>query len=44
MSMVNCNVSEIKARGNWASDCVFRYIKPPLSHLAKADKKVADKC
>ena len=44
MSMLECQVSEIKARGHWASDCVYRYIKPPLSHLAKVDKKVADKC
>ena len=44
MSMIDCNVAEIKARGHWASDCVFRYIKPPLSHLAVVDKKVADKC
>ena len=44
MSMQKCDVAEIKARGRWASDCVFRYIKPPLSHLAKVDRKVADKC
>ena len=44
MSMQKCDVSEIRARGRWTSDCVFRYIKPPLSHLAKVDKWVGDKC
>ena len=30
MSMLNCPVSQIKERGRWKSDCVYRYIKPPL--------------
>ena len=44
MSMQECDVVDIKDRGRWSSDCVFRYIKPPISHQAKVDRKVADKC
>ena len=41
MSMLNCPVSQIRARGRWKSDCVYRYIKPPLGSKIRADKAVA---
>ena len=41
MSMINCPLSQIRARGRWKSDCVYRYIKPPLNSKIVADKKVA---
>ena len=44
MSMQKCDIADIKDRGRWASDCVFRYLKPPMSHQSKVDRKVADKC
>ena len=44
MSMVGCTVPQVKDRGGWASDCVFKYIKPSLSHKALVDKKFASRC
>ena len=44
MSMVGCTVPQIKERGGWVSDCVFRYIKPTLSHRVRVDKKFASSC
>ena len=42
MSMLDCPISQIKYRGQWKSDCVYRYIVPPVSKLTKADKFVAN--
>ena len=42
MSMNNCTVAEIKVRGGWKSDCVYRYIGQPMSHKLKVEKKVAN--
>ena len=44
MSMLGCNVSEIKSRGQWASDCVNRYIRQPLSHKIMVEGHVAKHC
>ena len=41
MSMIDCTVMEIKSRGNWKSDCVYRYIRQPMSHKIKVEKKVS---
>ena len=41
MSMIYCSLAEIKARGGWKSDCVFRYIRQPMSHKLKVEKAVA---
>ena len=43
MSMSGCSVQEVKTRGGWKSDCVNRYIKPPISHKVRVDKMVAGK-
>ena len=40
MSMSSCTIAEIKARGGWKSNCVFRYIRQPLSHRLSVEKKV----
>ena len=39
MSMKGCNVSEVKERGGWRSECVYRYICPPLKHKIAVDRK-----
>ena len=44
MSMVGCSIAQVKDRGGWASDCVFRYIKPSLKHNVLVDKKFAIRC
>ena len=44
MSMLDCPVTQIKARGRWKSECVYRYIKPPLKSKVEADKKVSGYC
>ena len=44
MSMMGCTVTEIKSRGNWVSDCMYRYVKHPLSHSVKVDQKIAGNC
>ena len=41
MSMIDCPVPQIKARGRWRLDCIYRYIKPQIEAIVKADKKVA---
>ena len=41
VSMLECPVSQIKDRGGWKSDCVYRYIKPPLHSKIRAERKVA---
>ena len=40
MSMKGCRVSEVKERGGWKSDCVYKYICPSLAHKVKVDMKV----
>ena len=40
MSMNSCTISEIKARGGWKSNCVFKYIRQPLSHGLNVKKKL----
>ena len=40
MSMSGCSVAEVKQRGRWKSNCVFRYIKQPVKHMLKVDRKV----
>ena len=42
MSMLNCSVMEIKSRGLWKSDCVYKYILPTLSAKKATDMKVAN--
>ena len=42
MSMSGCSVAEVKERGRWKSDCVFKYIRQPLMHMLKVDKKVVE--
>ena len=44
MSMVGCTVPQVKERGGWASDCVFRYIKPSFDYNVMVDKKFASHC
>ena len=44
MSMLNCPIAEIKTRGMWKSDCVYRYIVPSLNAKEISDKKVAMFC
>ena len=40
MSMSGCTIAEVKDRGRWKSDCVFKYIRQPLVHKVKVDEKV----
>ena len=40
MSMSGCTIAEVKQRGLWKSNCVFRYIRQPISHNVWVDKKV----
>ena len=44
MSMLERPLDQIKARGLWRSDCVFRYIKPPLSAKLAGEAVVASHC
>ena len=44
MSILERPVDQIKARGLWKSDCVFRYIAPPLSAKISNEKEVAKFC
>ena len=44
MSMLNCSISEIKTRGMWKSDCVYKYIVPGLDSKRVVDAKVAINC
>ena len=37
MSMMGCWIAETKARGQWVSDCVHKYIKHPLTHKVMVD-------
>ena len=39
MSNKGCSVAEVKDRGGWKSDCVYKYICPPLSHRIDVDVK-----
>ena len=39
MSSKGCSVSEVKDRGGWKSDCVYRYICPPLEQRVRVDRK-----
>ena len=41
MSLLNCSIPEIKSRGMWKSDCVFKYIVPDLEAKKVSDRKVA---
>ena len=40
MSMKGCSVPELKDRGGWKSDCVFKYICQPISYKVEVDRKV----
>ena len=40
MSMLERPMEQIKSRGLWKSDCVFRYIVPPMSSMLKNDRAV----
>ena len=40
MSMSGCTLAEVKQRGLWKSNCMFRYIRQPLSHKVKVEGKV----
>ena len=44
MSMLNCPIAQIKARGMWKSDCVYKYIVPDINSKKKLDKIVAENC
>ena len=44
MSMLERPVEQIKARGMWKSDCVYRYIAPPLSAKIVNEREVAKFC
>ena len=41
LSMVGLPIDQIKARGNWASNAVYLYIKKPFSSKLSQDRKVA---
>ena len=43
MSMNSCTIAEIKARGGWKSNCVFKYIRQPLSHVLSVERKLIKK-
>ena len=43
MSMAGRSVQEVKSGGGRKSDCVYRYIKPLISHKLRVDRMVADK-
>ena len=40
MSMSGCSVAEVKEKGRWKSDSVFKYIRQPLSHMVHVEEKV----
>ena len=40
MSMKGCSVTEVRDRGGWKSDCVYKYICQPIQHRVKVDRKV----
>ena len=42
MSMKGCSVSEVRDRGGWKSDCVYKYIRQPISHKLVVDRKFVD--
>ena len=44
MSMLERPLDQIKARGLWKSDCVYRYIAPPLSAKIAGEAVVASYC
>ena len=44
MSMLERPLDQIKSRGQWKSDCVFRYIVPPMSSMLENEKAVAKHC
>ena len=37
MRMVGLPVSQIKERGQWASNCVYKYIKPTVGEKLRWD-------
>ena len=39
MSMKGCNVTDIRLRGGWKSDCVYKYICRPVAHDVEIDRK-----
>ena len=41
MASTKCTLTQIKNRGQWASDCVFQYLKPTLSDDLEADLKMS---
>lgn len=42
LSMSGARIEEIKARGDWASSCVYRYLRTPLADRIVDDIKVAN--
>ena len=44
MSMLERPIDQIKARGMWRSDCVYRYIVPPMSAKLSSEEYVAQFC
>ena len=41
LAMQGASLEELKTRGDWSSDMVFKYISSPLSDRILADLKVA---
>ena len=39
MSMQGCSIAEVRDRGGWKSDCVYRYIHQPIRHKVAVDRK-----
>ena len=44
MAMLDRPLDQIKSRGMWKSDCVFRYIVPPMASMLRNEKEVAKHC
>lgn len=41
LAQQGASIEEIKSRGDWSSDCVYKYIKTPLSERIVFDMRVA---
>ena len=44
MSLSGCTVPEVKTRGGWKSECVYKYIRPAVRHNVGVDKKFSMNC
>ena len=44
LAHLDCSIIEIKARGRWASVCVFEYLKPTMSDELCTDLKLSSFC